>query len=74
MTMKGYGEAVSVPQSDPEDCTFWFVGLVGQEPRDGKDWEAGAKTKCNRVRQFRRVQVTGEKDYRVLYVEARSVR
>jgi len=49
MTTKRYGGAVSVPQSDPEDCTFWFEGLVGQEPSDGKHWEAGAKTKCNRV-------------------------
>jgi len=71
MTMKGHGGAVSVPQSDPEDCTFWFEALVGQEPRDR---EAGAKTKCYRVKQFRRVRVTGEKEYRVLYVEARSVR
>ena len=53
MTMKGYGGAVSVPQSDPEDCTFWLVGLVGQEPSDGKHRESGAKTKWNRVRQFR---------------------
>lgn len=44
------GGAVSIPKSDPEDDTFWFVGLVGQEPREGKLWKAGAKTKWNRVR------------------------
>jgi hypothetical protein len=51
---EGRKGAVSVPQSDPEDYTFWFVSLVGQDPRGKRLWKAGAKTKWNRVRSGRK--------------------
>lgn len=35
---KGKKGTMSIPQSDPEDYTFWFVG---QEPREGKAAKGG---------------------------------
>ena len=61
-------------QSDPKDYTFWFVGLVGQEPRDRKFWEAGAKIKWNRARPGRKSQEleTDGKKYKVLRMSKRE--
>lgn len=50
ITVDKRGGAASLPQSDPKIAHPRFAGRVAQEPTDGMLWEAGAKTKWNRVR------------------------
>jgi len=44
---KAWRSGIDAPNQIPK------IALVGQEPRDGKLWKAGAKTKWNRVRSGR---------------------